>query len=109
MPNNVAGTTPGQSDDPARLLTAARLHFNSLPNATKNLGQIDPNVNDYHSDPMEISSTFCIPDITDRWRQQEETHSKYADFSNLARNIFSFIPHGVGVEASFSLGRDVIG
>jgi len=27
----------------------------------------------------------------------------------VARDIFSIIPHGVGVEASFSLGRDVIG
>jgi hypothetical protein len=26
----------------------------------------------------------------------------------VARNIFSTIPHGVGVEASFSLGRDLI-
>jgi len=58
---------------------------------------------------MEINSTFWIPDITDWWRQQEETHSKYADLSNVARDLFSIIPHGVGVEASFSLGRDVIG
>jgi len=58
---------------------------------------------------MEISSTFWIPDITDWWWQQEETHSKYADLSNVARDIFSIIPHGVRVEASFSLGRDVIG
>ena len=58
---------------------------------------------------MEISSTFWIPDITEWWRQQEETHSKYADLSNVARDIFSIIPHGVSVEASFSLGRDVIG
>jgi len=58
---------------------------------------------------MEISSTFWIPDITDWWRQQQETHSKYADLCNVARDIFSTIPHGVGVEASFSLGRDVIG
>jgi hypothetical protein len=58
---------------------------------------------------MEISSTFWIPDISDWWQQQEETHSKYADLSNMARDIFSIIPHGVGVEASFSLGRDVIG
>jgi hypothetical protein len=27
---------------------------------------------------------------------------------NVARDIFSIIPHGVGAEASFSLGRDVI-
>ena len=101
--------TPGQSDRTARLLTAARLYLNSPPEAPKNWGQINPNLNDYHSDPMEISSTFWILDITDWWRQQEETHSKYADLSNVARDIFSIIPHGVGVEASFSLGRDVIG
>jgi len=58
---------------------------------------------------MEISSIFRIPDTTDWWRQQEETHSKYADLSNVARDIFSIIPHGVGVEASFSVGRDAIG
>jgi len=108
-PNNVAETTPGRSDRAARLLTAARLYLNSPPEAPKNWGQINPNLNDYHSDRMEISSTFWIPDITDWWRQQEETHSKYADLSNVARDIFSIIPHGVGVEASFSLGRDVIG
>jgi hypothetical protein len=57
---------------------------------------------------MEISSTFWMPDITDWWRQQGETHSKYANLSNVARDIFSIIRHGVGVEASFSLGRDFI-
>jgi hypothetical protein len=107
-PNNVAETTPGRGDRAACLLTAARLYLHSLPEATKNWGQINPNLNGYHSDPMEFSSTFWIPDITDWWRQQEETHSKYADLSNVARDIFSIIPHGVRVEASFSLGRDVI-
>jgi len=58
---------------------------------------------------MEISSTFCIPDITDWWCQQEETHSKYADLSNVARDIFCIIAHGVGVVANDSLGQDVIG
>jgi len=58
---------------------------------------------------MEISSTFWILDITDWWHQQEETHSKYTDLSNVACDIYSIIPHGVGVEASFCLGRDVIG
>jgi len=108
-PNNGAETTPGQSNRAVRLLTAARLYLNSPPEALKNWGQINPNLNDYHSDPMEFSSTFWIPDITNWWCQQEETHSKYADLSNVARDIFSIIPHGVGVEASFSLGRDVIG
>jgi hypothetical protein len=57
---------------------------------------------------MEISSTCWLPDITDWWWQQEETHSQYADLSNVARDIFSIIYQGVGVEASFSLGQDVI-
>jgi len=73
-PNNLAQTTPRQSDRTAHILTAARLYLNSPPEALKNWGQINPNLNDYHSDPMEISSTFWIPDITDWWRQQEETH-----------------------------------
>jgi len=57
---------------------------------------------------MEISSTFWLLDITDWWRQQEEMHSKYANLSNAACYIFCIIPHGVKVEASFSLGREVI-
>ena len=58
---------------------------------------------------MEISRTFWFPDITHWWRQDDEMHSKYTDQSNVARDIFSIIPHGVGAEASLSLGRDVIG
>jgi hypothetical protein len=84
-------------------LTAATLYLNSLPEAPKNWGQINPNLNDYHSDRMEISSSLWIPDITDWWRQQEAMHSKYANLSNGARDIFSILPHAVGVEASFSL------
>jgi len=56
MPNSVAETTPGQSNRAARLLTAARLYLNSPPEAPKNWGQINPNLNDYHSDPMVFSS-----------------------------------------------------
>jgi len=103
-PHNVAETTPRRSDHVAHLLTAARLYLNSPPEAPKKWGQINPNLNDYHSDPMEISSTFGLPDITDWWRQQEETHSMYADLSNVGRDIFSIILHGVRVEASSSLG-----
>jgi len=58
---------------------------------------------------MEISSTFWLPDKTDWWCQHEETHSEYTDLSNVACTIFSIIPHGVGVEASFTGGQDVIG
>ena len=108
-PNNVTETTPGRSDRTACLLNSAKLHLNSSPEAPNTWGQINPNLNDYHCEPMEISSTFWLPDITDWWLQQEEMHSKYAIQSNVARDIFSNIPHGVGVEARFSLGRDVIG
>jgi len=107
-PNNVAETPPGQSDRAPRLLTAARLHLYMPAEAPMDCGRINLNLNDYYSDRMEISSPFWLPDITDWWHQQEETHSKYADLSNVAHNIVSIIPHGVGVEASFSLGRDVI-
>ena len=58
---------------------------------------------------MEISSTLWIPDISDWWRQREDSHSQYDDLSNVARDIFSIIPHGVGVESCSSLRPDVIG
>jgi hypothetical protein len=96
-PNNVVETTHGRSHRAARILTAASLHLNSPPEVSKNWGQINPNLNDYHSDLMEISSTFWIPDITDWWQQQVETQFKYADLSNVSHDIFSIIPHGVGV------------
>ena len=106
---NVAETTPGGSDHAAHSLTAARLHLNSPPEAPKNWGQSNPNLNVYHSDPVEIGSKFWIPDITDWRQQQQETHSQYADLLNVACDIFSIIPHGVGVESRLSIGRDVIG
>jgi hypothetical protein len=84
---NVAETTSGQSIHALRRFTTTRLYLNSPPDALKNWGQINPNLNVYHCNPMEISRTFCIPDITDWWRHQEETHSKYADLSNVALHI----------------------
>jgi len=58
---------------------------------------------------MEISSKCWIPHITNWWRQQETTQSHYADLSNVSRDLFSIIPHSLGVESRFSLGRDVSG
>jgi hypothetical protein len=58
---------------------------------------------------MEISSTFWFLNITDWWCQQKEMHSVYTDLFNVACDIFSIIPNGVGVEARFSLGHGVIG
>jgi len=102
-------TTPGRSSRAEWLLTATRIYFNSPPEAPNNWGQIKPNHNDYHSDPMEIGSTFWSPDITDSWHQRVETYSKYPDHSNVAHDMFCIIPQGDWVEASFSLGQDVIG
>jgi len=109
IPNNAAETTTGLSAHAAHQLTTDRLYLNSPPESQKDWGQINPHLNESHSDPMEMSSSYWLPDITDWWHQQEEMHSKYPNFSVLARDIFFIIPHGVGVEASFSLGRDVIG
>jgi len=107
MPTNVAEmTTSGWSDHAARLWTAARLYLNPLPESPKNWGQGNANLNDYHSNPMEISRTFWIPDIKNWGQQEEQMHSKNADVCNVAWDIFSIIPHGVGVEASCSQGWD---
>jgi hypothetical protein len=86
-----------------------RLYLNFPPESPQNWGKINPNLNDYHFDTLDISSTFWLPDITDWWQQQEETHSKYVDLSNVAHAIFPIIPHAVGVGASFFVGQDVIG
>jgi len=103
-PNNVAAMTPGGTVCAACLLTATSLPSNSPPEALKNWGQINPNFYDYHSDPSEIWSTFLFPNITSWSRQQEKLRSMYNDLFNVARDIFSIIPHAVGVEANCSLG-----
>jgi hypothetical protein len=59
--------------------------------------------------PSENSSTIWLPDITDWSGQQEETQIQCADPSNVACNIFSIVLNGVEVEASFTLGQDIIG
>jgi len=107
-PNSEAEMTPGWSDRTARLCTPIRLYLNLPPEAPENWGQIDPNLNDYHSGLMEITITSCLPNLTDWWHQQEQMLSKYAALSYVARNILLIIPHGVRLEASFSLGWDVI-
>jgi hypothetical protein len=66
-PNNVAETIPRRSDHAVRILYATWLNFNSPPDAPNNWGQINPNLNDYHYNSTEISSTFWIPDIPDWW------------------------------------------
>jgi len=68
-PNNAGETTPGQSNCAACILTVSRIYLNSAPETPKNWRQINPDRYDFHSDPMEISSTFWIPGITDWWLQ----------------------------------------
>jgi len=91
MPNNVTETMPRRSNCAAHLPTAERLYLNSPSQWPQNWWQIDPNHNDYHSDPTQSNSTYCIPDITDWWHQQEKIHSKSADLSNVAHDIISII------------------
>jgi len=95
MPKSVAEMMPGQSDCAACLLTAAKLYLNSPPESPQNWEQIDPNLNDFHSDTMESGSTLWLLDITDWWLQQEETQSMYPDLSNVAHDVFENIPHRV--------------
>ena len=71
-PRTVAETTPGRSDHAAGLLTAANLHLDSPPESPKNWGQVYSDLDDYHSDPMEMSSTFRLLDITEWWWWQQE-------------------------------------
>jgi hypothetical protein len=88
MINTVAVMTLRHSDCVERLMTATRLNVNSPPEAPKNRVHRNSNRNHYHSDTIEIRSTSLVPDITDWWNQQEETQSKYANLSNVARIIF---------------------
>jgi len=95
--DTMAQCTPGRSDRVSRLFTAASLYLRSPPEASHNWVQINPNLNDYHFDPTQISSTFQSPDITNWWWQLEELPSKYPDLSIVACDIFSITPPGVGV------------
>jgi len=94
---------------PSMLIDCGKAELDLPVWGTKELGANYPNLNDCHSNQMEISRTFRILDIANWCPEQEDTHSKSADLSNVAHDIFSIIPHGVGVEASFLLSRDVIG
>ena len=108
MPNDMVKTTPEWSDGAACSVIAARLNSNLPTESPHNWGQSNVNLNDYHSHPIEISSIFWIPDITDWWHPWVEMHSQYGDLPNVARDLFSIIPHHIAVEASSSCGRGVI-
>jgi len=109
MANSVAKMTPGWTYHASPLLTAGWFNLISSCELRLNWWQRNPNLNHYHSDPMEISSICSLPDIADRWGQQKETNSTYTNVSIGTCTIFSIIPHWVSVEASVSLGRNMIG
>jgi len=43
-PRNLGEKSPGRMDRPARVLTAARLNWNSPPESPKYWGQVNPNL-----------------------------------------------------------------
>jgi hypothetical protein len=99
-PDNVTEMTSRCSDPAVSILATARHYLYSWPEVLMNWEHINPNINEYHSDPTKISSTYCIPNITDWCHQQGEMHSTYADLSNVACDIFNVIQHCIRVEAS---------
>jgi hypothetical protein len=105
----VAENVLGQNNPAVGFSTAARLFLNLLRESPKDWEHVNLSLNDYDTDSIEICSIFWLPDITDRWRQHEEMHPKYNNVPIIPYNITYIIPHGVGVEAGCSLGRDVIG
>jgi len=68
---NVVGVTLRRRNRKARWLAAPRLYLNSSPESPKYCGHVNPNHNDYHSNPIDIESTFWLPNITDWWQQHE--------------------------------------
>jgi hypothetical protein len=105
----LAEMTPKWTVCAAPLLTNARLYLYSPPQAPNNCGQNNPNLKGSHTNPVEMSTPFWIPEITDWWHHQEDRHWRYADLSNVACNIFSIIRPGDGMDTHFSLGCVVIG
>jgi hypothetical protein len=65
MPENVADSLLGHPDYALLLSPAVMLYFKYLPEPQKYLGQINPTLHDFHSDPMKINSVFRILGITD--------------------------------------------
>ena len=102
--------TPARALQQDCLMEVARKYINSVNADPAALGQHPPKTDDLKSDnPQELTAAFWKPDVTAYWREQEDSCTQYAPLARMARDVFSVIPHGLGVEASFSLGRDVLG
>lgn len=55
-----------------------------------------------------LETRLACPDVADWWREQEKNETLFKPLAKMARDIFSVIPHGVGVEHSFSIARMVV-
>jgi len=105
MPNNVAKMTPGWSNCAARPLTAARLYLNSPPELTQNGGKLIRilMITTLTKWTLVVHVGYRISP-TGCGSKKKCTES---NLPNVARDEFSTIHHGVGVEARFSHRRDV--
>ena len=102
--------TPARALQQDRLMEVASKYINSVNADPAALGQHPPKTDDLKSDNLlELTAAFWKTDVAAYWRMQEDSCTEYAPLARMARDIFSVIPHGVGVEASLSLGRDVVG
>jgi len=108
MPETVNKMTLRRSDCTPRSLAAARHYLNSQTGLPQRWGLISLNHDNYHSDRVEISQKSWIPDIKGWWRKHMEMHWMYAVLCKAACDTFLIIPHGVTMDASFSLGQNVI-
>ena len=102
--------TPARALQQDRLMEVARKYINSANADPATLGQHPPKTDDLKSDdPQEMTAAFWKPDVAAYWQAQENSLSEFAPLARMARDVFLVIPHSVGVEASFSLGRDIMG
>ena len=93
-----------------RMMEVASKYINSVNADPAALGPHPPKTDNLKFDnPQELTATFWRPHVTAYWRVQEDSSTEYAPLARMAGDVFSVIPHGVGVEASFSLGQDVAG
>lgn len=105
---DVLQTMPRWSNRTTCLSTAIRLHLNSLSEIPPIWGQVNLNLNDYHSSHIKISSTLKLLHLTHWWHHHESMHSKNTNFPNVVCDIFSIIAHGVSVEARLTSQQDLI-
>ena len=103
--------TPRTSSRKSHLMQQARQYLANVPVNIQSLQPEPLEVQDdlMSNDPEEITASFWYPDVGGWWLKQETSMGEYRDLAKMARDIFSVMPHGVGVESSFCLGRDVIG